>query len=235
MTPPRRISARTLHTLDQPRMNSGLISFARMRRMRACSSMSAHSAIRKNSLRVLGIAAQHAVLQLGGRLMHRVVGRIVELLEQPDEFVRLPLLHAEVVDMQEIPLRRQRLLRHRTLSLNRLTNFSADTRPHLAGQAMRTPLPEQTADETTAPCRRTTYSIPGHAIHGPPRADPACPTESYTDDAVYQRERRAYLPRPHLELRRAGSRNPHHRRLHSLQCWTHASGRRARARTAQST
>ena len=40
--------------------------------------------------RVVGVAAQHPVLHLGGRLVHRVAVRIVELLEQPDEFLLAP-------------------------------------------------------------------------------------------------------------------------------------------------
>jgi len=57
----------------------------------------------KKPLRVLGIAAQHAVFHLGGRLVHRIAVRIVEFLEQPDEFFFPSRRYAEIVDVQEIP------------------------------------------------------------------------------------------------------------------------------------
>jgi hypothetical protein len=42
-------------------------------------------------------------------LLHRVFGRIVELLEQPDERISRPFLDSEFIDVEDVSLRCQRL------------------------------------------------------------------------------------------------------------------------------
>src|SRR5262245_31384937 len=69
----------------------------------------------EEALRVLGVAAQHAVLHLRPRLVHGVAVGIVELLEQTDEFVLFALSDAKIVDMQKVSFRCERLLRHGVL------------------------------------------------------------------------------------------------------------------------
>ena len=70
----------------------------------------------EEALRILGVAAEHAVLHLRRGLVHRVAVRIVELLEQPDEFVLAALLDDEVVDVKEVAFFRERFLGHLTIS-----------------------------------------------------------------------------------------------------------------------
>src|SRR5262249_3716394 len=62
-------------------MNSGLISLARTFRMRACSSMSDHSAIKKK--RCGSWVSRHSTpsLHLCARLVHWVAVRVVKFLE----------------------------------------------------------------------------------------------------------------------------------------------------------
>src|ERR1700683_4126514 len=66
----------------------------------------------EEALRVFGVAAEHAVPNLRRRLVHGIAVRIVEGLEQADEFVLFALHHAEIVDVQVIALGGERLLRH---------------------------------------------------------------------------------------------------------------------------
>src|SRR5471030_174140 len=64
---------------------------------------------------VVDVAAQHAVLHLGRRFVHRVDVGIVELVEQPDELVAASRLHAKIVDVKIIALAGQRYERHASL------------------------------------------------------------------------------------------------------------------------
>src|SRR5579883_2840926 len=59
------------------------------------------------------VAAEDAVLHLRRRFVHRILVGIVEGVEEADELVAHPGLHAEIIDMEEVALLRQRLERHR--------------------------------------------------------------------------------------------------------------------------
>src|SRR5215468_4687209 len=69
----------------------------------------------KETLWILSVAAQHAVLHLRPRLVHGVAVRIVELLERADEFLLLALGHAKIIDVQKVALRCEGFLRHDVL------------------------------------------------------------------------------------------------------------------------
>src|SRR4051794_18171408 len=66
-------------------------------------------------VRVLGIAAQDAVLDLRRRSVERVVVAVVELVEQLNEFVAAPQFYTEIVDVEVVSLARQRYQCHRSL------------------------------------------------------------------------------------------------------------------------
>src|SRR5258708_37698243 len=64
------------------------------------------------------VAAQHAVLHLRRRAVERVVVAVIEFVEQLDELVAPPRLHLEVIDVEVVPLRRQRYQSHCDLLLH---------------------------------------------------------------------------------------------------------------------
>src|SRR5215471_2537270 len=51
----------------------------------------------EEALRILDVATEHAVLHLGRRFVHRIAVRIVELVEQANEFVLVASGNAEIV------------------------------------------------------------------------------------------------------------------------------------------
>jgi len=64
---------------------------------------------------VFAFAAEHAILHLRLRLVHRIAVGIVERLERSDELFLAALLNAEVVDVEVIALLSERLLCHHVL------------------------------------------------------------------------------------------------------------------------
>src|SRR5258706_9935772 len=67
---------------------------------------------------IRAVAAQHAVLHLRRRAVERVVVAVVEFVEQLDELVAAPRLHLEIIDVEVVPLRRQRYQSHCDLLLH---------------------------------------------------------------------------------------------------------------------
>src|SRR5215471_2858333 len=69
----------------------------------------------EETLRILGVAAQHPILHLRPGLVHGIAVRIIELFEQADELFLLALGHTKIIDVQKIALCRERFLRHGVL------------------------------------------------------------------------------------------------------------------------
>src|SRR6266550_5012409 len=78
----------------------------------------------KETLRILVVAAQHAVLHLRPRLVHGIAVRIVEFLKRADEFLLFSLDDAKIIDVQKVALRRERFLRHGVLLLCSIRRYA---------------------------------------------------------------------------------------------------------------
>src|SRR5262249_51173565 len=78
----------------------------------------------KETLRILRVTAQHAVLHLRPGLVHGIAVRIIEFLKRADELLLFSLDHAKIINVQKVALRRERFLRHGVLLLSSIRRYA---------------------------------------------------------------------------------------------------------------
>ena len=80
--------------------------------MRLCSSTLGPFGNQVKVVGIFDITKHYPVLNLGIRLVHGVLVRVVEFLEFPEKLRTCPRLYPEVIDVKIVPPARKRFLRH---------------------------------------------------------------------------------------------------------------------------